>query len=483
MVRDVENKLQKRMAEKAETKMELNTAIESYEGALYSVRDLEGTLDMVEGEIDTAQRELESFEQKFMDLETFDPHAKLIRFTAEDAEEKILTQDHIGIPQECVDLFVDWKAKLDAFELTEELPARECEKIIEKINKKNEFTERFRVENDEMGVSQFAILCALIHADTLDYEDTSEKIKIHREKLQQLRSERLYEFSQALSFLATTTQMLYQMITSGGDACLKFVEEANGSDPFEAGIKFGVRPPKKSWKLIENLSGGEKTLASLCFVFAIHHYRPTPLYVMDEIDAALDLNNVNLIANYIKFSEKTRNAQFIIISLRNQMFEVGNRLIGIYKTDGCTHNVVISPENVESFNKKKKETLYEKIREEERKRKEAAVEKAENQIIAGMKNVQINKRRRKLGKLVLADFGLDDDQEEENEAPEQMIDLMELAGHGFDDEEEEEEESDDEQPVKKRRVQIQDDDSDAEPTPTPSPPRRTIVTGRRGSRR
>ena len=50
---------------------------------------------------------------------------------------------------------------------------------------------------------------------------------------------------------------------------------------------FSVRPPRKSWKAIANLSGGEKTLASLALVFALHHYKPTPLYVMDEIDAAL----------------------------------------------------------------------------------------------------------------------------------------------------------------------------------------------------
>ena len=56
---------------------------------------------------------------------------------------------------------------------------------------------------------------------------------------------------------------------------------------FLQGIVFSVRPPNKSWKNIANLSGGEKTLSSLSLVFALHHYKPTPLYVMDEIDAAL----------------------------------------------------------------------------------------------------------------------------------------------------------------------------------------------------
>lgn len=132
-----------------------------------------------------------------------------------------------------------------------------------------------------------------------------------------------------------------------------------------------MRPPKKSWKNIANLSGGEKTLSSLSLVFALHHFKPTPLYVMDEIDAALgelcsmcallsharvarvsliedvlayeslwndcshcllfsaDFKNVSIVGHYIK--ERTKNAQFVIISLRNNMFELADRLVGIYK--------------------------------------------------------------------------------------------------------------------------------------------------------
>jgi structural maintenance of chromosome 4 len=62
---------------------------------------------------------------------------------------------------------------------------------------------------------------------------------------------------------------------------------------------------------------------------------------MDEIDAALDFKNVSIVANYIK--ERTRNAQFIIISLRNNMFELADRLVGIYKTNNCTKSVSINP--------------------------------------------------------------------------------------------------------------------------------------------
>ena len=131
---------------------------------------------------------------------------------------------------------------------------------------------------------------------------------------------------------------MYQMITLGGNAELELLDSL---DPFTEGIVFSVRPPKKAWKNISNLSGGEKTLASLALVFALHHYKPTPLYIMDEIDAALDFRNVSIVANYIK--ERTRNAQFIIISLRNNMFELADRLVGIYNIDNCTKSIAINP--------------------------------------------------------------------------------------------------------------------------------------------
>jgi structural maintenance of chromosome 4 len=153
-----------------------------------------------------------------------------------------------------------------------------------------------------------------------------------------LVAQRLDEFMAGFCHITLKLKEMYQMITLGGDAELELVDSL---DPFSEGIVFSVRPPKKSWKNISNLSGGEKTLSSLALVFALHHFKPTPLYVMDEIDAALDFKNVSIVANYIK--ERTRDAQFVIISLRNNMFELADRLVGIYKTHDATKSVTISP--------------------------------------------------------------------------------------------------------------------------------------------
>ncbi|XP_013190981.1 structural maintenance of chromosomes protein 4 [Amyelois transitella] len=161
----------------------------------------------------------------------------------------------------------------------------------------------------------------------------------------QLRKKRTTDFLCGFNTITSKLKEMYQMITLGGDAELELVDSL---DPFTEGIIFSVRPPNKSWKNISNLSGGEKTLSSLALVFALHYYKPTPLYVMDEIDAALDFKNVSIVANYIK--ERTRNAQFIIISLRYNMFEVSNRLVGIYKTEDCTKSVTIENKVPEQIN-------------------------------------------------------------------------------------------------------------------------------------
>ena len=171
-----------------------------------------------------------------------------------------------------------------------------------------------------------------------DLDEVTEERNAARKKHEELRRMRLEKFMDGFGKITLKLKEMYQMITLGGDAELELVDSL---DPFSEGIVFSVRPPKKSWKNIANLSGGEKTLSSLALVFALHHYKPTPLYVMDEIDAALDFKNVSIVANYIK--ERTKNAQFVIISLRNNMFELADRLVGIYKTNNCTKSVTINP--------------------------------------------------------------------------------------------------------------------------------------------
>ncbi|KAG8929532.1 hypothetical protein FRC02_005473, partial [Tulasnella sp. 418] len=169
-----------------------------------------------------------------------------------------------------------------------------------------------------------------------DLEEVTDARDGQKRRYDELRKSRLDEFMSGFNTISSKLKEMYQMITLGGNAELELVDSM---DPFSEGIIFSVMPPKKSWKNISNLSGGEKTLSSLALVFALHVFKPTPLYFMDEIDAALDFRNVSIVANYIK--DRTKNAQFIIISLRNDMFELSHRLIGIYKTSNATRSTCL----------------------------------------------------------------------------------------------------------------------------------------------
>lgn len=124
-------------------------------------------------------------------------------------------------------------------------------------------------------------------ARTADLDLTKSTATAENTHYKELVKLRLNEFTEGMDIINAKLKEMYRMITMGGNAALEYVE------PFEDGVEFKVRPPKKGWKHISNLSGGEKTLSSLALVFALHHYKPTPLYVMDEIDAALDFRNVS----------------------------------------------------------------------------------------------------------------------------------------------------------------------------------------------
>lgn len=174
------------------------------------------------------------------------------------------------------------------------------------------------------------------------YEQLLAQLAEAEENMERLKEERKAKFMAVFHEIQKKLKQMYQLLANGGDAEIELLDS---SDPFE-GINFVVRPPKKAWKQVSNLSGGEKTLSSLALVFALHHVKPTPVYVMDEIDAALDFRNVSIVARYVL--ERAIGAQFIIISLRNNMFELAHQLIGICKVSDCTRSIVLNPASIAS---------------------------------------------------------------------------------------------------------------------------------------
>ncbi|KAG2428316.1 hypothetical protein HXX76_010464 [Chlamydomonas incerta] len=129
------------------------------------------------------------------------------------------------------------------------------------------------------------------------------------EAFARLRGQRHDLFSAAFRHIAQQISAIYKDLTRssthplGGQAYLHLENE---EEPYAGGIKFTAIPPAKRFRDMEQLSGGEKTVAALALLFALHSFRPSPFFVLDEVDAALDAANVARVAHYIR--RRTRQA-------------------------------------------------------------------------------------------------------------------------------------------------------------------------------
>jgi len=119
--------------------------------------------------------------------------------------------------------------------------------------------------------------------------------------------------------------VIYKELTSGAGAAYLTVDSLE--EPYLYGVSYNPMPPNKPFGAVENLSGGEKRVAALALLFAIQSYKPAPFFVLDEIDAALDPQNVKRVATYIR--KRSKDMQFILISLKDRLYENADALIGI----------------------------------------------------------------------------------------------------------------------------------------------------------
>jgi chromosome segregation protein len=140
------------------------------------------------------------------------------------------------------------------------------------------------------------------------------------EKFEQMKYE---TFSTAFHAIDTNFREIFARLTSGSGHLILENEE----DPFAGGMTFAVQPRDKKVHLLSSLSGGEKSLTTLAFIFSIQRYIPAPFYAFDEVDMSLDGSNAERIAQMI--TEFSPQSQFVIVSLRKPMIEAAQRIMGV----------------------------------------------------------------------------------------------------------------------------------------------------------
>ncbi|KAJ3322219.1 hypothetical protein HDV06_003279 [Boothiomyces sp. JEL0866] len=348
--------IEKKTIEMEEIEKEIEKQQEEYQEKLQETQSIKSKVSELENSIETKQDQVNELKQEY--TEKIDSRNKMKSQQLELVTElkqmeqtfnknKSLLKD-VEFQKSQLELLSTGEADEELRTYSEsELEGLSLKTLVSQLDKLECKFKTYLAEKQDSQINlgvikEYKAKMAIFNERSNDVEKAAYERDTVKAKYDSLRKDRLVTFMDGFTKISQYLKEMYQIITMGGNAELELVDSM---DPFSEGVLFSVMPPKKSWKNISNLSGGEKTLSSLALVFALHQFKPTPLYVMDEIDAALDFRNVSIVANYIK--ERTRNGQFIIISLRNNMFELADRLVGIYKTENTSKSITIDPQLVE----------------------------------------------------------------------------------------------------------------------------------------
>lgn len=163
-----------------------------------------------------------------------------------------------------------------------------------------------------------------------DFANSKKESQLANEAFNKIRKARSHKFNTAFKQIDAALKIIYTDMTKsskhplGGNAYLS-LDDAD--QPYLGGMKFNAMPPMKRFRDMDQLSGGEKTVAALSLLFAIHSFRPAPFFIMDEVDAALDNVNVLKVCNYIR--QRSDDFQCIVISLKDMFYERSESLVGI----------------------------------------------------------------------------------------------------------------------------------------------------------
>jgi len=183
-----------------------------------------------------------------------------------------------------------------------------------------------------------------------DYQQTEERQKELAENLDTLADEKEQiiqridgygqikkeTFMEAFNAINTNFQTIFAELSHGTGR----LELENPESPFEGGLVIRAQPRDKKMQRIEALSGGEKSLTALSFVFAFQRFAPAPFYAFDEVDMMLDGANAERLAQMVK--RQSEQAQFVVVSLRRPMIENADHAVGVsLRADGYSRTVGI----------------------------------------------------------------------------------------------------------------------------------------------
>ena len=226
----------------------------------------------------------------------------------------------------------------------EELPdAVNQEDLLDKKKQEREKLGSVNLKADE-ETNKYVSEIKKMEQDRADLVTAIVKLKDSINELNQKGRERLVE---AFEKVNRKFNEVYTKLFNGGNAKLELVDS---EDPLEAGLEMLVSPPGKRLQSITLLSGGEQALTALSLIFAVFLTNPSPICVLDEVDAPLDDANVTRFCNLLDELTKITNTKFIIVTHHALTMSKMNRLYGVSMPEkGISQLVAVDLQKAESM--------------------------------------------------------------------------------------------------------------------------------------
>ena len=226
----------------------------------------------------------------------------------------------------------------------EELPdAVNQEDLLDKKKQEREKLGSVNLKADE-ETNKYETEIKKMESDRVDLVTAIVKLKESINELNQKGRERLIE---AFDKVDRKFNEVYTKLFNGGSAKLELVD---ADDPLEAGLEMLVSPPGKRLQSITLLSGGEQALTALSLIFAVFLTNPSPICVLDEVDAPLDDANVTRFCNLLDELTKITDTKFIIVTHHALTMSKMNRLYGVTMPEkGISQLVAVDLQKAESM--------------------------------------------------------------------------------------------------------------------------------------
>ncbi|RMZ81513.1 hypothetical protein DV738_g2188, partial [Chaetothyriales sp. CBS 135597] len=226
-------------------------------------------------------------------------------------------------------------------ELREDSSSQTEKELIDKISKLSATLDK--MQPNSHAAARLATVEQRFRDTEQEFEDARKLYRTKKQEFERVQARRNELFNQAFAHISDQIEPIYADLTrsaefaAGGRAYLT----ADDAEPYLQGVMYHTMPPAKRFRDMEHLSGGEKTMAALALLFAIHSYQPSPFFVLDEVDAALDNANVSRLVRYVR-NHAHPGMQFIVISLKTGFFQGSEALVGIYRDQAVNSSKVLT---------------------------------------------------------------------------------------------------------------------------------------------